>query len=88
MNNFSGNSDPGQSGISKKDLAPQVEDQATSDQRTIDKPVVTTATSSSKTTSEESSNEVQRNVRIDDTAKTSFQDTCIQGKGVLNILTT
>ncbi|XP_078355807.1 uncharacterized protein LOC144640577 [Oculina patagonica] len=73
-----GSSDPGQSGISKKDLEPQVEDQATSDQRTIDKPIVTAVTSSSKTTSKESSNEVQRNVRIDDTAKTSFQDTRIQ----------
>lgn len=85
MNNFSGSSDPGQSGISKKDLEPQVEDQATSDQRTIDKPIVTAATSFSKTTSKESSNQVQRNVRIDDTAKTSFQDTRIQGKGTLNI---
>ena len=65
---------------------PQVEDQVMSGQQIIDKAVVASATSSSKTISTESSNEVQRNVTIDNTATTSFKDTQIQGKGSLNVL--
>ena len=73
-------SDPGQSGISHNISVPLVEDQDMSDQRTTEKPVVALATSSSKTTSEKSSSEIKRNVRIDDTAMTSFKETHIQGE--------
>ncbi|KAJ7362000.1 Tether containing UBX domain for GLUT4 [Desmophyllum pertusum] len=68
----------GQSRIS--DLVPVVDDQITSEQRTINKPVVSSATSSSiKTTSQESANEVQKNVSIDAvTAKMTSKDTHIQ----------
>lgn len=77
-------SGPGQSGISHKDLVPSVDNEIMSGQRNIlvNKPVVTSATSSSKTTSQESSSELLRNVREDNTAKISFKDTHIQGKGL------
>lgn len=73
-------SDPGQSGISHNSSVPQVEDQDMSEQRTTEKPVVALAISSFETTSEKSSSEIKRNVRIDDTAMTSFKETHIQGK--------
>lgn len=72
-----GKINPDPSGISHNNVLPEANDQGlTSEQKMINKPVVTSATSSSKITIQESSNQVQRNIRIDDTA--GARDTRIQ----------